>query len=572
ANSVGGAIAVLVAVYGDAPAWNDRLRTALAQLIACDERLLGRGLFPGDGSEAEPAGYESFAMEGLSSAAAALHSLGIRPRGTRRMMESFWWSDYAMVTPEIVLDTGDFDGALGALPGYAWGAENGRDPYLRAFYGRATDPRLAGLSRVENTGRLLEMAPGQLDLVCCTRPEISLPPPPPPSRIFPKRGSAVLRSGWSPSDTVISLRAGPWFNHEHHDEGSFQVAAFGERLISEGGYANYYADPYYQNYFTQAPAHNVVLIDSDPFSQGAYDGKYWAAFSATPSITDHVLSPNIDYLAADLAPAYDGRISRYRREYLFLKPDLLIVHDRIEAPEAHRFTWLLHLPAGDEPSVEGAQAVIQGKAGAAVVTAAGENAPWALRATPLPISDYTELDHARVLPEQELRLSSTHRNAVSFLVSVRLVKRGNPRGSVEPASAPGAEGLRGNFGGTSFAAAFRNGNGNLRAGDASTDGRALASLERGSDQDVFASEMKSLSVNGEVWLAAGAPVDAVIRRTSSGIRVEFSNAVAVAVRIRSQQAPARTMLDGKPVSGAIEGGFVVLRDVPPGDHRVSITY
>jgi len=204
---------------------------------------------------------------------AALHALDIRPQGFEKMMKAFWWLRYAQVRPDLLLDTGDFGSELRAHSGYAWGAEYAGDPALRAFYETATDQSLMGVFQSPHTGRTLEQAPGLLDLVCCTHPPV-VTPEAPLSRIFPARGSAVMRSGWLPEDTVISLRVGPWFNHEHHDQGSFRAAAYGEELVAEAGSADYYRDPHYPDYFTQAPAHNTVVIDDDPFSQKDYDGRY----------------------------------------------------------------------------------------------------------------------------------------------------------------------------------------------------------------------------------------------------------------------------------------------------------
>jgi hypothetical protein len=205
-QTVGGAIEACLALYGDVPDWSSRFGPALAELIVAYERMLD-GLFPGDGSEAEPAGYDHFAMEGLSWGIAALHALDVRPRGFEKMMKAFWWLRYAEVRPDLVLDTGDFGHGLPALSGFAWGAEFGGDPALRAFYDTATEESLKGVFGLGHAAQKSERAPGVLDLVCCTQPS-EAPQPPPPSRIFPARGSAVLRSGWQPEDTVISLRAG----------------------------------------------------------------------------------------------------------------------------------------------------------------------------------------------------------------------------------------------------------------------------------------------------------------------------------------------------------------------------
>ena len=236
------------------------------------------GLFPGDGSEAEPAGYEHFAMEGMSWGMAALRALDIQPRGFEKMVQGFWWLRYAEVRPDLLLDGGDTATELRARGGYAWGAENAGDPSLQGFYEAALDKSLAGVFALGRPAPAPDQGPGLLDLICCTHPPQAKAEPP-LSRIFADRGSAVMRSGWLPQDTVISLRVGPWFNHEHHDQGSFLVSAFGEELVGEAGYANYDKDPHYADYFTQAPAHNTVVVDGDPFSQQDYDGRYWAASS-----------------------------------------------------------------------------------------------------------------------------------------------------------------------------------------------------------------------------------------------------------------------------------------------------
>ncbi len=118
ANSMGGALAAAVAVIGDVPGWRAREGVALPELVAAYQHNL-RGLFPGDGSEMEPAGYEHFAMQGLSWGAAALRNMGIRPAGITNMMQAFWSPDYESVRPDLVLDTGDFNGSLRNLSGFA---------------------------------------------------------------------------------------------------------------------------------------------------------------------------------------------------------------------------------------------------------------------------------------------------------------------------------------------------------------------------------------------------------------------------------------------------------------------
>ena len=131
------------------------------------------------------------------------------------------------------------------------------------------------------------MLPDMLDLVCCTRPAKAVPPAP-PSRLFPLRGSAALRSGWGPDDTLVSIRVGAWFNHEHHDEGSFQVASNGEELIGEAGYTRLLHRPALSKLFHPSTRSQHVMLDDDAFSQTFYQGRYWKSFDHYPSIARHV--------------------------------------------------------------------------------------------------------------------------------------------------------------------------------------------------------------------------------------------------------------------------------------------
>ncbi len=603
ANSVGGAIAACVALYGDVPDWESRFEPALAELIATYERLLD-GLFPGDGSEAEPAGYENFAAEGMSWGAAALHALNIRPRGADRMTQAFWWLRYAQFKPGKFLDTGDFQTGLSALSGYAWSAENAGDPALRAFYETATDRSLMGVFRLRHTGRALEEAPALLDLACCTHPSTPVPEPP-PSRIFPLRGSAVMRSGWRPQDTVISLRIGPWWNHEHHDQGSFRVAAWGEELIAEAGYSDYYKDPRYADYFTQAPAHNTVVVDSDSFSQGDYDGRYWKAFQNYPKFTRHIFSRGLDYLSADLAPAYGGTLDRYTREYLFIKPDILIVRDLLRAASPHRYSWFLHIPLGAQTKIDAAQTMIRGKTAFAALTAGGRTNPWTLQQTPIPVIDYGDLDQNRVKLREAFRLESPEGNA-DFLVAMHFQKASEGAEPLHAFSTASGEGFttgapvaglperrrRSQRAATKTGGAtqrvapatilFRIGAGRetrrvdattaLSAGDITADGDVLAVSESDGTQQIFSADVHSLRRGQQLLFSSTAAIDAVLRESPSLAELQVLCPAETSLKIRAERQPAEVTLDQGRISAPVVAGFLSLAYLAKGEHVVRISY
>ena len=570
AQSIGGAIEACVATYGDVPDWNTNFGPALAQLIVDYENLL-QGLFPGDGSGAEPPGYQEFSQSGMSWGMAALDSLHIHPRGSERMLEGFRWLRYIELRPDLLLGTGDGGTSLAALSGYAWGAEHSNDPAARNFYEMA--PRLtlsAFLKSAEQSGTATLEAPGLLDLVCCASPAKPMPPAP-PSSLFPLRGSAALRSGWSAEDTLVSIRVGPWFNHEHHDQGSFEVAAFGEELISEAGYADYYKEPRFPDYFTQAAGHNTVLVDGDPFSQNSYDGRFWPAFQNHPRILHHVLGEDIDFLTADLAPAYRATLQSYTREFLFIKPSLLIVRDRMRASGAHRFSFLVHLPAGDPALTDGPKAVVTGKGASAEILAAGDNAQWIWERTPSTNGAYTNPDKEPFRLPSQFRLDSPETSRHQFLVGMEFVKNSSKGQGFQPLTTPVGRGFENKTAESIAAAIFRTQPGDLTYGGVVTDGEALAVQIAPGLWRAFAEDTRLLQDGNRVRYSSDVLTDVVLSRHPSEEQVGVFAAAPAEVTVQIQESVRAVELDGQPAQGIISGNLVKL-PIPQGEHHVRILH
>lgn len=563
AHAVGGAIADCVALEDDVPEWDKRFAPKLAQLIVSYERLMN-GLFPGDGSEAEPAGYEDFAMEGMSWGAAALDSLGIHSARIDDMLQAFWWEKYIRIRADLLLDTGDFHGELGSLPGFAWTAEYAQDPSLRAFYEHDNDATVMAVSHSQHNEAAPNPTPGLLDLVCCTN-ALSTPPVSPPSRIFPLRGSAVLRSGWSEDDTVISLRAGPWFNHEHHDQGSFQVAAFGEKLIAEAGYSDYYTDPRYVDYFTQAPGHNTILVDHNPFSQGDYDGPYWAAFRSHPSIDRHLLSANADYLAADLSPAYKSALQQFTREYIFFKPGILIIRDRLSSTDPHQYTWLLHAPPGTQTSVAENKATISGNRGVATVTT--PNGDWSIAAQPIPVTAYREFGKERIFPRSAFVLNTPKETNQTFLVGMQFLKAEAGDSFINWKDKGDRADFDARDGREEIHGIFRKTPGEeLSLGQFTTDGDSLSISQGGSQSDVLITRARNVRAAGSQLLSMTAPVDVTFHQTEDGLReFHFACGANTTVTLGSPKMASTILLDGRPVAVEYRNGTMTLK-LPEGEH------
>src|SRR5579883_3610728 len=567
AHAVGGALALAVATAGDDPVLWRQEAPAVAELLVAYRRLL-RGLFPGDGSEAEPAGYEEFAMIGMSWGAAALDALGIHPPGLEAMAQAFWWpryAEYGHAQGQLhLLDTGDFGGALGALSGFAWPAAHEGSAALQAWYDLARSTR--DLARtpppVADTGRALEAAPDLLDLARLGAPArgVAAQPAAPLARIFPGRGSAVLRSGWEPGATVVSLRAGPWFNHGHADEGSFQIATGGEAVVAEAGYADYYKEPLYASYFTQAAGHNTVLIDGDPFSEAPIAGRYWRAWSDHPAITTHLFAPGMDYLAADLAPAYGGRLTAYVRDYLFLSPGLLVVRDRLRAPGPHAYTWLLHAPAGDRVTAGAARARILGEHAQATAVAAGGGV-WRMQAAPVPEGDFADFD-AAIPPRVTLSLTSAAASSRQFFVGIEMGEAGAAT-DLTAVRTPAGEGVRSAR--RQAIVLSRTAGGMLEAAGCKTDGDLLAV----SGARVLAGGATEVDAAGGWRARVDHPIMLAAEPVAAGAHFWLVAAQPSHLVLNFARAARRVRLDKQGSAGA---GRAIRLGLPAGEHRLDVVY
>jgi Heparinase II/III-like protein len=574
-NSLGGVLAAAAVVAGDVSEWRNREGVAVAELALAFEQTLDT-LFPGDGSEVEPAGYHHFAQAGVSYGMAALRALYITPPSTAKMLEAFWWPHYAMVRPDLVLDGGDFGGGMRGLPAFAWGAEYGGIPALRAFYDRAGNPLVQPRSSARETGAGPGL-PHLLDLVCCTGPAPAVNPPP-RSRVFPLRGSAVLRSGFDPDSTVISLRAGPWFNHEHRDNGGFLVAAFGSRLIWEAGRAGYYNEPNYHSYFTQAAGHNTVLLDEDDFSHAPYNGRYLKAFQEYPRITEHVFSPAVDYVATNLAPAYEGRLSSYRRDFLFLPPDMLIIYDELQAPQPHTYTWLLHPSDENKPVLEGNRARIETRAARAVMTAAGSAGSWDIKTTPVLVGIFRNLERGKLPERYVLRLASGKANSARFLVGMQFSpQKANSVDSklslLQTTQSANSLGLANETHGVSMAA--RTGTGDLSLETLNTDGVILAVKRKADSETWLATKARSVLREGQKLFSATHPASVSWQESPNRIELNLYLSAAATVEIRVSSSPARVLIDGTPgefgFRSSGDHGFVVISRLSQGGHLLSLS-
>jgi len=326
------------------------------------------------------------------------------------------------------------------------------------------------------------------------------------------------------------------------------------------------------DYFTQALGHNTVLLDGDAFSQHSFDGRYWHAYQNHPRVERHLLGTGLDYLATDLAPAYDGALQKYTREFLFLKPSILIVRDRLQAQKTHRFSFLLHVPVGGQARAAGQKAVVQGKQAAAVIYAHDQEARWTVEPVPLSADAYGDLDKMTLSQPAMLRLDSSLVSAAGFLVGMQFAMPSPENQSLRLLTTPtGAQGFEARTAEGCTAAIFRNHPGMLALKAFSTDGDILALRESAGQRQVFAGQAKSVRETDVVIFSSSAATDVVLSRYSGEDVIELFSAIQVSVKIFVQKPVRGVELDGQIQPHADSGQFAGLRIIP-GEHRVRINY
>ncbi|MFC1619615.1 heparinase II/III family protein [Candidatus Neomarinimicrobiota bacterium] len=207
--------------------------------------------------------------------------------------------------------------------------------------------------------RLLQSEPHKfswMDLLCYN-PEI-LPAPIeelPMLKHFEDNDLVATRSSWQPEATFIGFRSGPAPGHRnqsdplllerrgygpghgHPDINSFCLFAHGEWLAIDPGYTH----------LKQTANHNTILVNGHG-QAGA--GKNWLDFLAfeerepAPAILRIESNQIYDYIIGDAGNIYvdKAKLNTFRRHLLFLKPDIVVIADDLDAKKKSKFEWLIN--------------------------------------------------------------------------------------------------------------------------------------------------------------------------------------------------------------------------------------
>jgi hypothetical protein len=171
-----------------------------------------------------------------------------------------------------------------------------------------------------------------------------LPPGTPNSLHLPSIGWVAMHSALAdPKRVSVYFKSSPppfgAFNHQHADQNSFVVNAGGERLAIESGYYDRYKSPHWWKWLKTTQAKNAVTYDG---GKGQIFFESHGRKMGYGAITRFVSAPDYDIATGDATPAYEGALRQALRSVVYLRPNLIVVHDRLASDVPRQWEWNIH--------------------------------------------------------------------------------------------------------------------------------------------------------------------------------------------------------------------------------------
>lgn len=179
----------------------------------------------------------------------------------------------------------------------------------------------------------------------------------PLARHFSDWGVVIMRGGWGPDDTFLSLRSGApggrfgfeqvrdgvpgagdlGAGHDDPDQNSFTFAAAGQYLATDNG-------EYYDPKLTRSQ--NTILVnDRGQIGEGrsALDQAHPEFWTSAGRILAFENTAGTAYAMGDAAASYPSQLglTQFVRRILFVRPGLALLVDNLAAAQPSTFSWIL---------------------------------------------------------------------------------------------------------------------------------------------------------------------------------------------------------------------------------------
>ena len=172
----------------------------------------------------------------------------------------------------------------------------------------------------------------------------SVPDELPTSRLFRGTGQAYLNTTLKDAKESVQVvfKSSPFGtqSHGYDANNSFLLWAYGQRLLIRSGYRDSYGSDHHRNWMWSTRSVNSITVDGQ--------SQLRRSPSARGRITAFKTTPSVDVVAGETGGAYRASsdkgslLNRFARTILFLKPELVVVFDRLEAKQPSTFEYWLH--------------------------------------------------------------------------------------------------------------------------------------------------------------------------------------------------------------------------------------
>jgi hypothetical protein len=173
----------------------------------------------------------------------------------------------------------------------------------------------------------------------------------PVSKLFRGTGQAYLNTTLTSADKDVQVifKSSPMGTQSHGNAGnnSFVLWAYGQRLLIRTGHYYNYGGPHHRDWIWSTRSVNNITVNGH--------GQAKRTAKAQGEITAFKTTPSMDIVIGEAGQAYEPALERFTRAVIFVKPELVVVYDRLEAKEPSTYEYWLH--AVNKIDVEGQRGV-----------------------------------------------------------------------------------------------------------------------------------------------------------------------------------------------------------------------
>lgn len=191
----------------------------------------------------------------------------------------------------------------------------------------------------------------------------------PKSKLFRGTGIAALNTSLFHSNENVQVQfksaPAPFGNHSHGYDAnnSYVFSAWNENLLINTGRRDYYGSPHHRDWMWSTRSENNITVDGVGQMKRSAAATGEIVHFETATLDD---GTECDIVVGEAAEGYrlekdaskelkekypDGKVlERFRRSVVFIKPDVLVVYDKLVAAKPARFEYRLHAQKPFQPS------------------------------------------------------------------------------------------------------------------------------------------------------------------------------------------------------------------------------